>query len=109
MTDEELTELCEISYEWGPALTIPRAARAHEQFPHLSDADIEEAFRVADAMTARAYELLEPVWTASPEPGRPAANIDDNVAMLLEAENPRVAPKTVAHAIWLANYDHWHG
>jgi hypothetical protein len=98
--DKILDEAYAIFEEWGPDRRIDRAERLKQEFPSLTEADVESIIKEMKTISAT-------VWMIA-QMGGEAKMSRDKVIKLLQKKHSFLKGKGLTHANTLVNYYAWH-
>ena len=98
--DKILDEAYAIFEEWGPNRRVDRAERLKQEFPSLTDAEIESVIKEMKSVSATVWKIAQM--------GGEAKMTRNKIVKLLQKEHPYLKDKGLTHAVFLVNYYAWH-
>ena len=98
--DEVMDKAYTVFEEWGPNRAKDRAERLKEEFPALTDAEIQFIIKEMKAVSATVWRIAEK--------GGEAKMMKSKIVKMLQNEHPFLKDKGLRHAVFLVNYYAWH-
>lgn len=98
--DEVMDQAYIVFDEWGPNRLKDRAERLKEEFPSLTDAEIQFIIKEMKAIAATIWQIAEK--------GGEMKNGKDGVHRMLQEKHPFLKWKGLTHAFTMVNYYAWH-
>jgi hypothetical protein len=98
--DEVMDQAYTVYEEWGPNRRKDRVERLKEEFPALTEAELDFVVKEMKAVNATVWKIAEK--------GGEMKNGKDGVVKMLQKKHPFLKWKGLIHAFTLVNYYAWH-